>query len=323
LISGKIEWNIPEEPVSTGDFDELHHPANFVLPISADSSQLEAISESTKEKSFVLHGPPGTGKSQTITNIISNALYNGKKVLFVAEKMAALSVVRDRLEKIGLGPFCLELHSNKSKKSSVLEQLKRTTEVVRSKPPENFRFEAERIHELRTQLNAYVKALHKKYPFGFSVFHCFSIEAQLEAIPNVVQFSASSLEILTRTDVTNWNDVVEEIQAVGSLLPHPHNHSLQIVKIKTYTQQTKIDGKELLQQYLQALKDYQVNADALCVKQQLDFTIVKEKQFEALNSITRLLLSMPDVPASLFCTDNVVQILGQLADICEHGMKSF
>jgi hypothetical protein len=122
--------------------------------------------------------------------------------------MAALSVVRDRLEKIGLGPFCLELHSNKSKKSSVLEQLKRTAEIVRSNPPENFRSEAERIHDLRAELNSYVKALHKKYPFGFSVFECFTINAQLEAIPEEIQFSALSLETLSTTDFNHWNDFV-------------------------------------------------------------------------------------------------------------------
>ena len=321
LIAGKIEWDVKDDTDLNGDFDELYHPANFVLPISADSSQLGAITESVKDKSFVLHGPPGTGKSQTITNIISNALYNGKKVLFVAEKMAALSVVRDRLEKIGLGPFCLELHSNKSKKSSVLEQLKRTAEVVRSNPPENFRSEAERIQELRTELNSYVKALHKKYPFGFSVFECFSVDAQLEGIPDVIQFSASSLETLTRTDVTNWNDLVEEIQAAGSLLPHPHNHPLQLVNIKTYSQQTKMDAKDLLAQYLQALKDYRIRTDALCVKQQLNVPVLKENQFDALNSIARLLLSLPDIPASLFCADNVVQVLGQLIGICEHGIR--
>ncbi len=110
LISGKIEWELPEN-AAAGNFDEVHHPAKLVLPISADSSQLEAVSNSMADRSFVLHGPPGTGKSQTITNIIANALYNGKKVLFVAEKMAALSVVKDRWEKIGLGAFCLELHS--------------------------------------------------------------------------------------------------------------------------------------------------------------------------------------------------------------------
>ena len=320
LISGKIEWDIRENNIG-GDFDELHHPATIVLPISADSSQLEAITESVKDQSFVLHGPPGTGKSQTITNIISNALYNGKKVLFVAEKMAALSVVRDRLEKIGVGVFCLELHSNKSKKSAVLEQLKRTSEVVRTTPPENFRSEAERIHLLRAELNGYVKALHKKYPFGFSLFDCFASDAQLEEIPDVIKFSDASLETLSKTDVTNWNDIVEEIQVAGSSLPHPHNHPLQIVSIKTYSQQIKSEGKVLLGQYLEAIKSYRTNCDLLCNRQQLDMPVIYDKQFEALNSVARLLITLPDIPTSIFTTDNVEQVLKQVTEISAHGTE--
>ncbi len=320
LISGKIEWNIPDND-NSGDFDDLHHPATIVLPISADSSQLEAITESVKDQSFVLHGPPGTGKSQTITNIISNALYNGKKILFVAEKMAALSVVRDRLEKIGVGPFCLELHSNKSKKSAVLEQLKRTSEVVRTIPPENYRSEAARIHTLRAELNGYVKALHKIYPFGFSLFDCFSVDAQLEAIPDEINFSDASLETLSRTDVTGWNDIVEEIQVAGSSLPNPHNHPLQIISTRTYSQQGKSEVKVLLGQYQEAIKDYRTNCDLLCAKQQLDTQVMHDKQFEALNSITRLLASLPDIPVSIFLTDNVEQVLKQVTEISEHGTE--
>ena len=320
LISGKIEWDIPENN-NSGDFDDLHHPATIILPISADSSQLEAITESVKDQSFVLHGPPGTGKSQTITNIISNALYNGKKVLFVAEKMAALSVVRDRLEKIGVGPFCLELHSNKSKKSAVLEQLKRTSEVVRTIPPENYRSEAERIHLLRAELNGYVKALHKIYPFGFSLFDCFATDVQLEAIPDEIKISDASLETLSRSDVTGWIDIVEEIQVAGLSLPHPHNHPLQIVNSRTYSQQSKSEAKVLLGQYQEAIKDYRSHCDLLCAKQQLDPQIIHDKQFEAFNSITRLLAALPDVPAAIFTTDNVEQVLKQLIEISEHGTE--
>lgn len=88
LIDGKLSWdsnftNIPEE------VDE----SSAILPISADASQLYAINAAANGESFVLHGPPGTGKSQTITGLIGNALGKGKTVLFVAEKMAALSVV--------------------------------------------------------------------------------------------------------------------------------------------------------------------------------------------------------------------------------------
>ena len=82
----------------SGNLDQDLHPSQIALPIRTDSSQLEAIQAASNGHSFVLHGLPGTGKSQTITNIIANALYNGKKVLFVTEKMAALQVVQQRLE---------------------------------------------------------------------------------------------------------------------------------------------------------------------------------------------------------------------------------
>lgn len=321
LISGKIEWDAQEESSDSISFDEKHHPATIVLPISADSSQLAAIAESISDKSFVLHGPPGTGKSQTITNIISNALYNGKKVLFVAEKMAALSVVRDRLEKIGLGPFCLELHSNKSKKSSVLEQLKRTTNISRVNPPENFRSEAERLHILRTELNAYVQALHKKYPFGFSVFDCFSVDAQLKAIPDEVKFTSEALETLSKTDITGWDDIVEELQAAGSLLPHPHNHPLQAINTKIYSQQLKADAKGILGKYLQALENCKASCNSLCTKHHIDTPITTEQQLDALNTISRLLLILPDTPSTLFNTSNVEQLLNQVLGICEYGIK--
>ena len=75
LINGKIEWDVTAEEVDAAYMDRQLSPADIVLPIIADSSQLEAIYEAVHDKTFILHGPPGTGKSQTITNIIANALH--------------------------------------------------------------------------------------------------------------------------------------------------------------------------------------------------------------------------------------------------------
>ncbi|MDH6341915.1 hypothetical protein M2480_000578 [Parabacteroides sp. PFB2-12] len=152
LVSGKIEFEVNDTMIDASYLDRTVTPADIVLPISADSSQLEAVYEAVNDRTYILHGPPGTGKSQTITNIIANALYKGKRVLFVAEKMAALSVVQSRLEAIGLAPFCLELHSNKAKKNAVLSQLKRSTEVVKPSSPENFERESNRLFRLRLGL---------------------------------------------------------------------------------------------------------------------------------------------------------------------------
>ncbi|HCB1058942.1 TPA: DUF4011 domain-containing protein, partial [Klebsiella pneumoniae] len=108
---------------SIDTLDNIHE--KFPLIYDADSSQHSALIDAVNGENLVIEGPPGTGKSQTITNLIAAAMLNGKKVLFVAEKLAALEVVKHRLDKAGLGDFCLELHSHKSHKRKVLEDIQK------------------------------------------------------------------------------------------------------------------------------------------------------------------------------------------------------
>lgn len=319
LISGKIEWETEGELTETENLDETYHPSAIALPISADSSQLEAIGASTKGKSFVLHGPPGTGKSQTITNIIANALYSGKKVLFVAEKMASLEVVQDRLNKIGIGEFCLELHSKKSKKSNVLERLKKTTEITKKVPPENFQTEAVRIHLLRNELNGYVNGLHQQYPFGFSLYDSFTGDAQLINTPDKFRFNQEVIESITKDQVTVWNDIVEELQAAGSLCTHPHNHPLEAIYINQYSQQLKTDTRELISKYAESIKGCRVKSNTICIKLRLEAVITSKDQFEALTEISKLLLILPDTPAGMVSTENIEPVLSQVITITKHG----
>lgn len=109
--------------------------ASARLPLPADSSQIAAVLSAARGATFVLQGPPGTGKSQTITNLLAECLARGKRVLFVAEKAAALEVVSDRLDKAGLGAFALDLHSDRATRSSFVEQIKRAREDVESRMP--------------------------------------------------------------------------------------------------------------------------------------------------------------------------------------------
>lgn len=129
--------------------------------VDADSSQIEAIQMAKAGASFVIQGPPGTGKSQTITNIISECLYDGKKVLFVSEKQAALNVVFDKLKKAGLSDYCLELHSHKANKKTIIEELCRTlregVKVVSSKADDEISTKKKRLE----QLDGYEEELHR------------------------------------------------------------------------------------------------------------------------------------------------------------------
>lgn len=125
LLAGaemEILGNFSQVP-RANELDALVKPKDIFQVVDADSSQQEAIEAAKQGSSFVIQGPPGTGKSQTIVNIIAELLAQKKKVLFVSEKMAALEVVKKRLNEAGIGRYCLELHRFKANKNEVLKQL--------------------------------------------------------------------------------------------------------------------------------------------------------------------------------------------------------
>lgn len=152
------------------DIDRKHAPGDLLAPLPADSSQLSAVLAAAEGRDFVLIGPPGTGKSQTITNIIADQLGRGRTVLFVAEKSAALDVVHRRLERHGLGHAVLELHSSKADRKSVLSQLGRSWDRGSVTKADEWVRVAEDLRLTRDQLNAYVDALHRPGTQGFSVY---------------------------------------------------------------------------------------------------------------------------------------------------------
>lgn len=150
------------------EIDEKIQTSELFMPLSADSSQIVAVHASSHKGDFVLEGPPGTGKSQTIANIIAHNLAIGKKVLFVSEKMAALEVVYKRLCDEGLGDFCLELHSNKANKREVLEQLKNSWHSRNMRTQSEWLELAAKLSTTRNSLNNLVKALHEPGSTGIS-----------------------------------------------------------------------------------------------------------------------------------------------------------
>lgn len=156
------------------DLDRLKDIGAAVSPVDADSSQSAAIQAALVGKSFVLQGPPGTGKSQTITNLIARAAFEGKRVLFVAEKRAALEVVQRRLRQAGLGPFILEIHSSKAGKKEVLSQLSIALNAASVNSPADWEAETARLHRLRDELNRYVAALHTRRLSGETIFEVVS-----------------------------------------------------------------------------------------------------------------------------------------------------
>ncbi|MFO1163575.1 MAG: DUF4011 domain-containing protein, partial [Reyranellaceae bacterium] len=161
LVIGLLSQGFDEAPLPIGEnqnLDALLAPADLGHVLDADSSQTAVIKMAADGRSMVVQGPPGTGKSQTIANLIAAAARQGKSILFVAEKMAALEVVYDRLRNAGLDALCLELHSQKANKKAVLEELQRTLEL--GKVAQDAADVAAGVKHARDRLNALSALLH-------------------------------------------------------------------------------------------------------------------------------------------------------------------
>ena len=176
----------------SGESEDDAEPCEIITPLPCDSTQYAAVAESAKGTTFVLHGPPGTGKSQTITNIIANAIYGGKRVLFVAEKQAALQVVKKRLSDIGVGDFCLELHSGKNTdKGEIVRSIENTLALKCDGNGDKFTAAGERIKSARNTLKAPLSALHKKRRLGVSVYEAIIYYLQNKNAPDLVEIEST------------------------------------------------------------------------------------------------------------------------------------
>lgn len=199
--------------------DELPVRESFAV-LDCDSSQLESIEAARAGTSFVLQGPPGTGKSQTITNIIAHALAEGKRVLFVSEKMAALDVVHSRLEAVGLGPFCLKAHSQSATKKQVLADLGKTLLAARTGAEmatlggalRQDDADADELERLRAGLNFYARELHA--PRSALKRSVYEVVGELARRPGAREVAAS-LPSPFATDaptLNGWRDLLQAAQ---------------------------------------------------------------------------------------------------------------
>ncbi|MBE6880959.1 MAG: DUF4011 domain-containing protein [Ruminococcaceae bacterium] len=262
LIDGKMSWTSETEMLSPGELDEKLSPSDMAVPMSVDSSQLAAVHLASQGESFVLHGPPGTGKSQTITNMIANALYQGKSVLFIAEKMAALTVVQKRLSKIGLAPFCLELHSNKAQKRAVLNQLENTINIGKIKEPQKYAEGAQKLSELRSKLNGVMESLHKTRNYGLSAYEAIVLYEQYKEYKGLIDFTAEQVMAMDETSYDSWKELINTsttaMRENGSYFDNP----FRFYENREYS-------IELREELLKKLKAYIEAADA--VKQDVPF----------------------------------------------------
>ena len=230
LVEKRLQISLPSHAIDVRENDQKEPPCSAAVPLPADSSQLEAILASGEGRSFILYGPPGTGKSQTITNMIANALYQGRRVLFVAEKMAALQVVENRLRKMQLHPFCLEMHSNKMTKSHLLRQLQQALDVTRIKEPQQYQNMSTHLFQERKRIGSYVEQLHRRWEkWGLSLYDCITRYVAIEDAP--IDPCAEYMEQFAEGQLAQDVEDIRSLATVFAVSGHPATHPLRALTI--------------------------------------------------------------------------------------------
>ena len=205
-----------QEAFREEDIDSQLEYRSMYQVLDADSSQIAAIQDVKAGRNLVVEGPPGTGKSQTIVNLIAELLAEGKSVLFVSEKMAALDVVKDRLTSVGLGKFVLELHSHKTRRKKFLKDLQKATNV-RAQEPLNIDQTIRKLETLRRQLDDYSQIIHKPvFAVNLSAFQLYGMKesaddhfARKNALMPLVRFE--SPESVTLKDLDDMKIALENL----------------------------------------------------------------------------------------------------------------
>lgn len=302
-----------------GTLDEKFRPQDLFTPLLSDSSQLRAVCVAAEGKNLVIEGPPGTGKSQTISNLIAHLLATGKTVLFVSEKMAALEVVHRRLSSLGLGPFCLELHSSKAKKADVLKQLGVALDAAGTRTVKDWERESERLLTLRADLNGVARALHHIHPNDLTIYDAIGTSLQyMEWRPGTMPWADA--DVHDRTQLEAMRETCRQMGALASQLSSLQNHPLAVVQRTEWTpswQQEFLDAISKFETQIKKLDEAASNLLNQLSLPKIAFSLNGLGKFDALADVLSAALT---VPVDVARTAHDESARNRLASLRQHGL---
>ena len=285
------EKQIPTEKICPmKELDDIVKPQTTYQILDADSSQQQAIQVVKAGNNLIIEGPPGTGKSQTIANMIAELLAQNKKVLFVSQKIAALEVVKSRLEANGLSPYCLELHSNKTNKKNVLAELIKTLEY-------DFKstFNTENLDKLSIDINSlkkYSNELHS--PAGtleYCPYDALGIVLKNNNIPDF-RYIFNDYDKWTKEDLINKKDLFNNTADIVNKIGNPTEFAWFGATIKEIDFEQKIKLQNEIDKIVKDITDIEQKSKELA-KEVLLKQISKLTDLSNLTNTADIVLNIP------------------------------
>lgn len=284
----------PDFENTDSNLDEILNPEDIYHVLDADSSQTDAIIAVDRGLNLVIQGPPGTGKSQTIANLIADAVKKNKKVLFVSEKMAALEVVKRRMDNLQLGDFCLELHSNKTRKRLVIEELKRVHQLGPPKVAQYGQIAAD-LKKYRNQLNEYCTQANSAIgKSGCTPVEAFGRVASLKGrLPeNMYPLKIDEILEWDETEFKKREDIVEGLERTLTKIGIPEKHPFWQSGIRSFLPSDRKAATKQLQETQNSLDELVES-----LKQLISFCVLpKPNTFDGTEKTIRSIELIDDAP---------------------------
>ncbi len=298
--------------------DEFYRPQDILAPLLSDSSQLKAICVADAGQDLVLEGPPGTGKSQTITNLIAHTLAQGQTVLFVSEKLAALEVVHRRLVDISLGPFCLELHSSKARKTEVVQQLGRALDVGSQRTAAEWDREAEKLAQLRSELNSLVASLHRVHPNGLTVFDALGSCIEHAGEPASSMPWADPLSH-SRVELDQLREISRRMATLAGALGAIQSHPLTLIGKTDWSPSWQDDLLAAVQESNVAINNFKSRAEAIGRILGFPTAGLSLNTYAAIDLLLDVLMLAPKVPLGLARQAHEPAVRARVHSLVKHG----
>jgi len=275
------------------ELDNVVDPIDTYQVLDADSSQQEAIEAAKRGKSFALQGPPGTGKSQTIANIIAEKLAAGERVLFVSEKQAALDVVKNRLDDVGLGRFCLEVHGEKATNTDVLGSLETELKAPQIKPADDRAKRLGTLRERRDTINQYGQQLfYSPDGWDLTAYQAFGIVSNHADVPRIDVGITQPLSVgqeTLETAVDELETLARFDEEIDTYETSPWRHTT----LRQWGVDTGDSMRQSLERQVQAIEKLQDVADEL--ESELGLRPESIAEFREVKQLLQHVSNRPDI----------------------------